>query len=357
MNNKNQFWTRTFVVLMLLSCKAFSQPQKYQITGTLKGGYFGKIYLFFEGDFRRKDSISSTITNGHFNFKGVATLPILARIHLGQNSYIIDVYLDSPKLAIDCINIPRFSNDNKDTVNKLTLIRSKGSSIEKDRRNFEIWNAKLRDGKASDEVKQELLFKKLSAFVRANSKSKVSPYLIGKADGLSHNQVSELYKLLDPSLENTYEVNTVRKLLVSLDRSKFWKPGMAFYDVDLPDTSGNVLSTGVRRNKYTFYVFWASWCKPCRIEHPGLRAFYYRNKNKGLEIVSISLDKVRQKWTEAIRKDSLPWTQLSDLSGAETEICQYYDITEIPVSFFVDGEGKIIGTNMSVSEMESIINQ
>ena len=69
--------------------------------------------------------------------------------------------------------------------------------------------------------------------------------------------------------------------------------------------------------------------------------------------VSISLDKVRKKWVDAIRKDKLPWIHLSDLTGFETELCQYYGIEAIPVSFFVDAGGKLIGANMSYAEMES----
>ena len=91
------------------------------------------------------------------------------------------------------------------------------------------------------------------------------------------------------------------------------------------------------------------------IVHQDLLDFYNHNKSKGLEIVSISLDKVRKKWVDAIRKDKLPWVHLSDLTGFQTELCQYYGIEAIPVSFFVDAEGKIIGTNMSYAEMESVM--
>lgn len=338
-----------------MSGKTFSQSQKFEINGKLTGEHFGKIYLFFDNDYRRKDSISSVITNGHFHFEGVASFPILARIHLDQNSYIIDVYMDSPKLTIDCSNTIEITNDRKDTLNQLTIIRSKGSLMEQNKWNFEIWKSKLKALKISEEEKQELFFKRLSAFVKANKKSKVSPYLIGKADILSYNQVNELSKIFDSSLRDTYEAKMVSRLLSSLDKSKFWKPGTMFYDVNLSDSSGKLLSTKDVRNKFTLYVFWASWCKPCRIEHPDLREFYYHNKNKGLEVVSISLDKERKKWVDAIRKDRLTWTQLSDLSGFQSKICKYYGIEAIPVSFFVNGEGKIIGANMSISEMNSII--
>ena len=149
----------------------------------------------------------------------------------------------------------------------------------------------------------------------------------------------------------------VKRLLSSLDRSKYKNPGMKFYDVSLTDTSRQVYSTKNIRGKYTLYDFWASWCGPCRANHPALSDFYNRNKNKGLEIVSISLDENEQKWKESILKDNLKWTQLVDLSGFKSDIAQYYGIDLIPFSLFVDANGKIVGANMTIAEMEHIMKK
>ena len=262
-------WIKIFIALILTSGKMVSQPQKFEIIGKLKGEQVGKIYLFFDNDYIHKDSISSEITNGQFQFKGVAPLPILARIHLAQNSYIMDVYIDSPKLLIDCSNLIELTNNKKDTLNQLTMIRSKGSLMEKDKWNFERWVSNLKGLKISEEEKRNLYFKRLSAFVKANKKSKVSPYLIGKAEMLSYDQISELSKIVDSSLHSTYEARTIRRLLSSIDKSKYWKPGTVFYDVNLSDSSGKLLSTKDVRDKFTLYEFWASWCKPCRNSAPG----------------------------------------------------------------------------------------
>ena len=43
--------------------------------------------------------------------------------------------------------------------------------------------------------------------------------------------------------------------------------------------------------KVTIIDFWASWCRPCRIENPNLVKLYLENKDRGLNIVGVSLDK------------------------------------------------------------------
>lgn len=357
MKKYNFFCLIIFALLIFLFNKVSSQTENFDIRGKLEGRHFGKIYLFFDNEYARKDSISSSIENGNFHFYGVAALPILARLHLGQNSYILDIYLDSPNLTIGCTNTIELSNSGKDTLNKLKILWVKGSQMEKEKMNFEKSISKIKGLGISKEDKQELIFKKLSAFVGANSKSKLSAYLTGNAESLSFKQIYELSTRIDTSLKHTYEGKIVNRLLSSLDKSRFWKPGTLFYDVNLPDINGNLLSTREIRKKFTLYIFWASWCRPCREENPDLRSFYSLNKNKGVEIVSISLDNERSRWLDAIKKDSLPWTQLSDLSGFQTEICQHYGIETIPASFFVDKGGRIIGVNMPISDMEAIIDK
>ncbi|NJK82749.1 MAG: TlpA family protein disulfide reductase, partial [Saprospiraceae bacterium] len=53
------------------------------------------------------------------------------------------------------------------------------------------------------------------------------------------------------------------------------------------------------KGKYTLLDFWASWCAPCREENPTLIQAYQQFKDKGFEILSISIDTNEGKWQKA----------------------------------------------------------
>ena len=47
--------------------------------------------------------------------------------------------------------------------------------------------------------------------------------------------------------------------------------------------------------KVTIIDFWAAWCKPCREENPNVVKVYNKYHDKGLNIISVSLDKPNEK--------------------------------------------------------------
>lgn len=94
--------------------------------------------------------------------------------------------------------------------------------------------------------------------------------------------------------------------------------------------------------KYLLLDFWASWCGPCRKEIPNLKAVYEKFAPKGLEIVSISIDKDAAAWQKALEEEQLPWRNFRD----ETGVADAYSVSAIPAIFLVDGSGTIIATGL-----------
>ena len=128
-------------------------------------------------------------------------------------------------------------------------------------------------------------------------------------------------------------------------------------DFTLSDTSGKAVSLSSFKGKYVLLDFWASWCRPCRIENPNVVAAYNQFKNKNFTILSVSLDNNRQAWLKAIRDDGLTWNHVSDLKGWNSEVAAVYRVQGIPYNFLLDPNGNIVAENIRGQELFNALNE
>lgn len=123
-------------------------------------------------------------------------------------------------------------------------------------------------------------------------------------------------------------------------------------ELRLPTPEGDTLSLEDYRGKYLLIDFWASWCGPCRQENPNVRRMYAAYKDKGFEILGVSLDRSEANWIKAIEQDKLPWKHVSDLKQWKSIAAKTYGVHSIPYTVLIDPEGKIIDKRLRGSGLE-----
>jgi len=164
------------------------------------------------------------------------------------------------------------------------------------------------------------------------------------------------FNLFDAPLR---ESDLGKELAARIAKVKKTQEGMLAPDFTQLDVNGKPVKLSDFRGKYVLLDFWASWCGPCRRENPNVVKAYNDFKAKGFEVLGVSLDKRedRDKWLQAIQKDGLSWTQVSDLKVWDNEAAKLYDVNAIPMNFLIDPDGKIIAKYLRGEALETTLKK
>ncbi len=150
---------------------------------------------------------------------------------------------------------------------------------------------------------------------------------------------------------------------VAPEKTKIPEIGEIAPEIKCTSAKDEIIALSSLRGKMVLVNFWASWCPPCRAENAYLVAAYtqYRNKEfvngSGFSIYSVSLDRNKESWVNAIREDNLYWpSQVSDLKYWQSAPAELYQVQGIPSNFLLDGNGKIIATDLRGDALGAKLN-
>ena len=354
------------MLLLFIAC----DNSTYKITGTITSG--GQAYESFDGQTVYLDVLknetdkpvdSTTVTKNTFTLTvKKSDAPDYGVIFIKGQRQPITVFLENPEskninVVIDVTQQGLNAEINGTPLNDLYTAYSAGKKPYLDRFNELMQTAQTQE--RTPELEQEIKAKHgeiledmlgySNDFLNKNPGTFVSAIVLTDAMnmGISAEDAQKAYDQLPDYIKNT-EVGTGIKSNIRKQQIKPLEVGEMFRNLTMKTPEGNDMSLSdyAGKGKYVLVDFWASWCGPCRRENPHVVKLYDEYKDKGFEIVGVSLDQDKDKWIAGIKADSLTWPQMSDIKGWDSEASVEYKIEGIPFTVLLDKEGKVIETNL-----------
>ncbi|MDC6364760.1 MULTISPECIES: TlpA disulfide reductase family protein [Flavobacteriaceae] len=354
------------VVLFLASCN--SKPEGFTINGTITGDLDNgtSIYLKTTDSLNQLVDIDTTaLENGTFIFEGTQGEPKLHYVFVeasrGNVPFVLENGGIEMKFQKDSMNYAKLKGtvQNDLFMNFLEESRKlseRAASMQKDMRMASV----NRDTATAAALREEFVEFQDEAknfnvdFAKQNPNSLISILIMSNlmsSKAISIDEAKEMYEALTPEMKLTEPAKTLKK---RLDEVKSTDIGATAPEFSAPTPNGDLLALSDVKNtsKLTLVDFWAAWCRPCRAENPNIVAVYNKYRDKGFNIIGVSLDTRAEDWKGAIENDGLAWNHISNLKRFQDPIARLYNINAIPAAFLLDENGVIVAKDLRGPALE-----
>ncbi len=385
---------KTIIIMMLaiitLATTACASKDSFTINGTITGLTDGTEICLVPGSTHKQEKpiATTTLSNGKFTFSGQVESPRMFYIQLKENSGVIQVMVENGVNTTVTSKVETRDNNGQEWTS-FSDTKVSGSPIHEEflkkmafkeelEQMFMSKNEKhkvisaqigearmnknktLMDSLAKTKEYQEmaadenLFFKaageKTKQAVMNNKNSWWGPFLMLQSMSWFEEEQKEWFANFSPEVQKSYYGQIVYKELHPETLEGKQAP-----DFTVTDSQGKTLTLQelIKGKKYTLIDFWASWCGPCRREIPNLKALYKEFATKGLEIISISIDKDNAAWQKAFQEEQFPWPNFLDKSN----IADAYEVKLIPAIFLVDSTGKVLSIKLRGKALEEKIKE
>lgn len=360
--------TGYYVLFFMLTAATMQGQEPFEITGTIPATQ-GKLYLgYINNKVYTRDSVALNGTSfrfaGHIKEPGYATLLLKREGQTKTRS--IDFWVEPGKLTMVC-----------DSTLEETIIS--GGPTNDDQKAYKQWLApvnlkykitldSLFRTRNQDSVKLfrerlgpyfEELFAAETSFFRAHGDSYVTGINLGiQLPRMPLDTMEQYYANLSPRIQNSANGLEIKSKIDHM-RAIATNPAIDFTRINIQ--SGKNISLSQYRGKYVLLDFWASWCVPCRKEHPEMIDLYNKYKGKPIEFIGVSVDHEDDKWRQAVKKDKLPWPQVISNAGASDApgshaINKLYEVSIFPTIMLIDPAGKVVGRYLGFNKARKVLH-
>lgn len=340
------------IAVILAACQSKSE---YTIVGEVKDSNLEgqEVVLAQISDNEMVTENATTITDGKFEFKGEAETPLLRFITIGEGQNQIGTIVVLEPGKIDVVYDTDFQVSGTPINNNYSAFNAKQKELNERMMSLSNQHGEATaDDTMTDELDAELRAEinktmedaKASSFefVKDNIDNELGQHIFMSSAGMFEiEQQKEILALADDEFKSN---ESIQSIIAQIEAAEKVAIGKEYIDLTMENPAGETISLSdyAGKGKYVFIDFWAAWCGPCIKEMPNVVEAYSKYKDKGLEIVGVSLDQDKDKWVEGIEEMGMTWPQMSDLKLWDSEAVELYGIRGIPHTVLLDREGKII---------------
>ncbi len=362
-------------ILLLVACQ--KKETGYSITADISGFEDGTVvYVNAVNQSNRPTVIDSTtiqnskfkislppVENRDFNFLTFKNVQGNVFFMAENHPIKMTVFKDSLRSSII-----EGGPENQMFFNYVSTLKNIGEEKVKLNNQYQI-ASKLKEAEKTVEIakqREELIQKEkqFRADLVANNKSSLVSVMaltdLLNLKAVSASEAQEKYASIPDTLKNSRlgkNLNRLIKNAMTVAQQKTVSIGTKAEEFSAPTPDGKSLTLTQSMGKVTIIDFWASWCKPCRMENPNVVRVYNKYHKKGLNIIGVSLDKKQEAWTKAIADDNLHWSHVSNLQYWQEPIARAYGVRSIPATFILDESGNIIAKNLRGPALENKISE